>query len=109
MPEQGLEVLVGLAVTIAFSHTLIGVDHYVPFVALAKAQKWGVRRLLSVTALCGLGHVVGSVALGFVGIGLGYAISGLEWIEGIRGDLAGWETSGHSEGRREPKSRRGGR
>ncbi len=78
------------AVSIALVHTLIGVDHYLPFVVLGRARGWSLKKVLGITALCGLGHCVGSVLLGFVGIGLGVAIGELEWIEGIRGQLAAW-------------------
>lgn len=78
------------AVSIALLHTLIGVDHYLPFVVLGRARGWSLRKVLGVTALCGVGHCVGSVLLGFLGIGLGVALGQLEWIEGVRGQLAAW-------------------
>ena len=78
------------AVSIALVHTLIGVDHYLPFVVLGRARKWSLSKVASITALCGVGHVIGSIVLGFVGIGLGVAIGSLEWIESIRGSLASW-------------------
>jgi nickel/cobalt exporter len=43
-----------------------------------------------VTAACGVGHVLGSIVLGLVGIAIGAALHRLEWIEGVRGDLAAW-------------------
>ncbi len=82
--------LLGAACSIALVHTLIGVDHYLPFVVLGRARGWNLGRVLGITALCGLGHVVGSVLLGFVGIGLGTAVGQLEWIESVRGELAAW-------------------
>lgn len=82
--------LLAAAVSIALLHTLIGVDHYLPFVVLGRARKWSFKRVMAITALCGVGHCVGSVVLGFVGIGLGVAVGRLEWIEGIRGSLAAW-------------------
>jgi len=42
------------------------------------------------TFLCGLGHIAGSIVLGFVGVGLGLAVNRLELIESIRGDVAAW-------------------
>ena len=52
----------------------------------------GVQRMycLLVTAACGVGHVTGSILLGFVGISIGAALHRLQWIEGLRGDLAAW-------------------
>lgn len=43
-----------------------------------------------VTLLCGVGHVLGSVALGVVGIVLGVAVGILEQVESARGEWASW-------------------
>ena len=43
-----------------------------------------------ITVLCGMGHVLSSVLLGIVGIGVGVALSKLELIEGARGSIAAW-------------------
>jgi sulfite exporter TauE/SafE len=43
-----------------------------------------------ITLLCGVGHVLSSIVLGFVGIGLGIAVFRLESIEAFRGDIAAW-------------------
>ncbi len=82
--------LIGTAMTVGFLHTLVGVDHTLPFVVLARANKWGLSKLLSVTALCGVAHVLSSVAIGAVGIGFGVAMDRIEWLEGVRGGLAAW-------------------
>ncbi len=83
-------ILVGTAVALGFTHTLLGPDHYLPFIALARARKWNSARTAVVTALCGVGHVLSSIALGFLGIALGIAVFKLETIESLRGELAGW-------------------
>jgi nickel/cobalt exporter len=85
-----LGLLVLTAVSIGFVHTLIGPDHYLPFVAMSAARRWTRRKTLLVTAVCGVGHVMGSIVLGFVGIAIGAALHRLQWIEGLRGDLAAW-------------------
>jgi len=87
---SALAALVASAATIGVVHTLLGPDHYVPFVALARSRRWSLGRALSVTAVCGVGHVLGSIALGGLGIVLGWAVSGLVEVEALRGDLAGW-------------------
>jgi len=43
-----------------------------------------------ITFLCGIGHVLSSVVLGFVGIALGIAVFKLEVVESFRGELAAW-------------------
>jgi hypothetical protein len=78
------------AASLGFIHTVLGPDHYIPFVALSKARNWTNARTALITFLCGLGHVLSSVLIGLAGIWLGSAVSHLEWIEGIRGDVAGW-------------------
>jgi len=86
--ETGLLLLT--AASIGVVHTLLGPDHYLPFVALARSRAWSLKRTVAVTALCGVGHVAGSIALGFLGLALGWAVSGLVDFEALRGALAGW-------------------
>lgn len=85
-----ITVLTLTAATIAFVHTILGPDHYLPFVAMAKARGWSFAKTIRVTLLCGFGHLLGSVALGVLGITLGLQLSSLEWLEGLRGNLAAW-------------------
>jgi sulfite exporter TauE/SafE len=85
-----LSVLLGTAATIAAVHTAVGVDHTLPFIALGRAHGWSMRKLLWVTALCGVGHVLSSVALGAVGIALGMGLTRLQWLESTRGSLSAW-------------------
>ena len=82
--------LCSTAAAIAFVHTLLGPDHYLPFVALAKSRGWSQAKTLRTTLLCGSGHIVGSVVLGFVGIYASIQLNALEWMEGVRGDIAAW-------------------
>lgn len=88
--NQEILTLAGTAVSIGFIHTILGPDHYVPFIAMAKAKGWNLSKTAFITSLCGLGHVLGSVVLGLVGAYLGILVFKLEWIESIRGDLAAW-------------------
>jgi len=87
---EPLTILAATAASIGLVHTLIGPDHYVPFIALAGARKWSLSKTLGVTAACGAGHVLGSVVLGGLGILLGVVLGGLERFEGFRGEIAGW-------------------
>lgn len=88
--ESQLAVLLPLAVGIGFTHTLIGIDHTLPFLVLGRARGWSLARVLALTAVCGLGHVLSSVLLGALGLGLGVAVGRLEFLEAVRGDLASW-------------------
>ena len=89
MPN-GIWVLAGTAAGIGFIHTVIGPDHYLPFIVMARARKWPLSKTLVISFLCGLGHVLSSVVLGFLGIALGIAVTRLEGVESFRGGLAAW-------------------
>lgn len=89
MPGE-IAVLAVTAAGLGFIHTVLGPDHYLPFIVLSKARQWSVIKTSLITFLCGLGHVLGSIALGFVGIALGIAVFKLEAIESYRGDVAAW-------------------
>ena len=78
------------AASIGFFHTLFGPDHYLPFIVMSKAREWNLSKTMFITFLCGIGHVLGSVVLGILGVSIGIAIGRIEAFEGIRGSLAGW-------------------
>jgi len=83
--------LLGLsAAAIAFVHTVLGPDHYLPFIAMSKARGWSLPKTLRITMICGVGHLAGSVVLGVIGIALGIQLSSLEWLEGVRANFAAW-------------------
>jgi nickel/cobalt transporter (NicO) family protein len=63
-------VLVAAAITVGSIHT-VAPDHWMPFAVLARAERWSARRTAIVTALCGLGHVTTSVALGVLAVTFG--------------------------------------
>jgi sulfite exporter TauE/SafE len=88
--QQELIVLVGSAVLIGSVHTVIGPDHYLPFIALSKARQWSRRKTLWITAICGVGHVAGSIVLGLIGIAAGITVRSLEIFESSRGEIAAW-------------------
>ncbi len=83
-------VLAGTAASIGFIHTVLGPDHYLPFIVISRARRWTLARTLFISFLCGLGHVLSSVVIGIIGIALGIAVFHLEGIESFRGGLAAW-------------------
>jgi nickel/cobalt transporter (NicO) family protein len=85
-----LFVLTITALSIGFFHTLFGPDHYVPFIVMSKARNWSTGKTAWITFLCGVGHVGSSVILGLAGIALGIAVSHLQFIESVRGNIAAW-------------------
>ncbi|MCZ6765684.1 MAG: sulfite exporter TauE/SafE family protein [bacterium] len=88
--DTTLVVILTSAIGVGFLHALFGIDHSLPFVVLARAQKWTLKKTLAITGLCGLGHVLSSAFLGAAGVVLGLAVKRLEWIESTRGSAAGW-------------------
>ena len=90
MIEHEIWVLAGTAASLGFIHTVIGPDHYLPFIVIGRARGWTLRKTLFVSFLAGLGHILSSVVLGFLGIALGIAVARLEGVESTRGEIAAW-------------------
>ena len=91
MPEE-LSLII-TALSIGFLHTIMGPDHYVPFVAMAQANDWSTRKSMAVTITCGLAHVMSSVLIGAVGLMVGLLVLSLQRIEALeafRGETAAW-------------------
>lgn len=88
--ENEIITLMITAASIGFIHTLLGPDHYLPFIVMSKARSWSTFRTVSITVLCGLGHVAGSVIVGIIGVVFGVALHKLEVLESARGDWAAW-------------------
>ncbi|MCF8304387.1 MAG: sulfite exporter TauE/SafE family protein [Bacteroidales bacterium] len=88
--QTEITVLLVTAASIGFFHTVLGPDHYIPFIAISKARNWSVPKTLWITLICGIGHIGGSIVLGAIGVSLGFAVSSLEFIEAIRGEVAAW-------------------
>ncbi len=86
--NEAIPILAGTAALIGFGHTLAGPDHYLPFIVMGKARKWSLGKTMWITLLCGIGHVVGSIALGLIGATLGVALGKLELFEAWRGNMA---------------------
>jgi len=87
---DNLTALTITAASLAFVHTVLGPDHYLPFIVMSRARKWTIYKTSWVTLLGGFGHVISSILLGTIGIGVGIALNKLEFMESVRGDLAAW-------------------
>jgi sulfite exporter TauE/SafE len=57
---------------------------------LGRARNWSLRSTTLLTILCGVGHVLGSVILGIIGVALGLAVGLLKGVESVRGAVASW-------------------
>lgn len=87
---QELTVITITAASIGLFHTLLGPDHYLPFIVMARARKWSLAKTTCITALCGAGHVLSSIVLGIIGIALGISLNKLGAIELFRGGIVAW-------------------
>ena len=88
--DANINALMITAASIGFFHTLLGPDHYLPFVMISWARKWSLLKTMLVTFLCGIGHVASSVVLGLAGVAIGIAVTKLEIVESVRGNVAAW-------------------
>jgi len=83
-------ILLLTAASLGFLHTILGPDHYIPFIAISKARNWGIKKTLWLTTICGIGHVLGSIIIGFIGVFSGIALGKIEVIESHRGNVASY-------------------
>ena len=88
--DNSIALLSVTAVSLGFIHTILGPDHYLPFIVLSEAKKWSLRKTMLITFFCGIGHVLSSVILGLIGIGVGISVSKLVSVESFRGNIAAW-------------------
>jgi len=82
--------LFALTIATAFLHTIIGPDHYVPFIAMAKSEKWSLAKTTLTVLYCGLGHTGSSIMFGAVGIAFGLSVTQIGAFESLRGSSAVW-------------------
>jgi ABC-type nickel/cobalt efflux system permease component RcnA len=94
-----LQFLIWTAATLGFAHAALGPDHYLPFVMMARAERWSCVGTTVVTLLCGIGHVASSAAVGALLVVLGMKArdwSGTPWatLHAWRGAAAAWALMG---------------
>lgn len=82
--------MVSAAAGIALIHTVLGPDHYLPFIMLSRARRWSPARTATITTACGAGHVLGSLVLGSLGLALGLGLARLDVWNSARGSLTAW-------------------
>jgi len=87
---DSINLLLITAAGTGFVHALVGPDHYLPFIFIAKARKWSLKKTLFVTFYCGLGHLASSVIISLIGIAIGYSIAQFEKLDIVREGIAGW-------------------
>jgi nickel/cobalt exporter len=85
-----LGILTLSAASLGFIHTVLGPDHYLPFIVMSRARNWSAFKTGWITVLCGIGHVGSSILLGFIGLSVGLGLARMEGIESFRGEIAAW-------------------
>ncbi|MSR75902.1 MAG: hypothetical protein EXS14_10590 [Planctomycetes bacterium] len=87
--SAGLIGAAAVAAGVGVMHTLLGPDHWLPFVALGRQPNYGLRRLVPVVLLCGLLHCLASVAIAALGTVAGASLTAFLQLTEARGVLAG--------------------
>ncbi|MHC4154308.1 MAG: urease accessory protein UreH domain-containing protein [Planctomycetota bacterium] len=82
--------LIIAAASIGVFHTLLGPDHYLPFIMMSWSRRWSRMKTAMITLACGLGHIGSSVLLGLIGVALVLEVKRLEVVESVRGNVAAW-------------------
>jgi ABC-type nickel/cobalt efflux system permease component RcnA len=90
MVNETLGVLCASAASLGVIHTLIGLDHALPFAVLSKAHNWSLKKTLAITALCGVAHVASSVMIGLLVVWAGMDLLEAINFETARGSVAAW-------------------
>jgi hypothetical protein len=72
------------------AHTIIGPDHYLPIVAMARSRQWSFKKTMGATLILGLGHTMSAILIAVLAIQFGLKATGLIGIESARGQMAGW-------------------
>lgn len=73
---SGLSQIILGAFLLSIVHASIP-NHWIPLVALSKAEKWNEKITLGITALSGLAHTMSTIIIGIIVGFLGYKLSGL--------------------------------
>lgn len=80
----------------AVVHTIMGPDHYLPFIAIGKSRGCSLKKMLFWTFVCGVGHIVSAllIALAFIYFSHWLSAENFAWIEDNRGDVAAYALIG---------------
>ena len=91
-----LSVLWTTAFLTAVIHTIMGPDHYLPFIAIAKIRKYSLKKTLFWTFVCGVGHILSAlgIALVFMCFSQWLSEENFIWIEDNRSNIAAYTLIG---------------
>lgn len=87
---NNLNVLVISTIIIAFTHTFLGPDHYLPFIAFSKSKNWSLKKTLNITLFCGIIHLLSAFLIGFLAIYFKSSLENFAFFERIKSDITAW-------------------
>ena len=84
------------ALLTAVLHTIMGPDHYLPFIAIGKSRGYSLKKTLFWTFVCGIGHIASALLIAAVFIYFSQWLSSekFAWIEENRGNVAAYALIG---------------
>ena len=77
--------LIGGGFVAAFLHAALP-THWLPFVLVGRAQKWGLPKVLSAVATAGLAHIATTALVGGLIVAAGLALD--QWVQGLMPHLS---------------------
>lgn len=80
LAEPVLISLLGGGFVAAFLHAALP-THWLPFVLVGRAQRWGMTRVMSAVVTAGLAHIVSTAIVGSLIVAAGLALN--RWVEGL--------------------------
>ena len=83
-------IIAGSAASIGFVHTILGPDHYLPLVAMAKTNGWSATKTAIYVEVSGVSPLLGTLVVGSLVFLLGFAFLNIETVQALRSNFAGW-------------------
>lgn len=80
----------------AVLHTIMGPDHYLPFIAIGKSRGYSLKKTLLWTFICGISHIASAllIALAFIYFSHWLNRENFVWLENNRGNIAAYALIG---------------
>jgi len=88
--ETTFALLLLTALATGVVHTLVGPDHTVPLIALARDRNWSPTKTLGITLGCGAAHLCSALAVALAAVAFGVSLGSLGLTEPVLGKLAAW-------------------
>lgn len=84
------------ALLTAVIHTIMGPDHYLPFIAIGKSRGYSLKKTLLWTFICGIGHIASAllIALVFIYFSQWLSRENFIWLEDNRSNIAAYTLIG---------------